>query len=347
MLRPTITPGTHPIEQGQYILPTLEINRLMEKIIQIIKDGGPGMIVYGRPRLGKTRATIFAVSYLPAELETLIPIFVADCKSYKVPSAEKFYRDMLHDFFFRFETKKDEVVLRSPIVNLMHEKGERSNLRRVVLIMDEAQKMTEWQYNCLIDISNQLMRKMIRMTIISIGQEQLVDRRSFFIANQKAHIVGRFMPKEYEFKGIRSVEELEYVLQSYDESEYPTDSGWYFTRFFFPESYDEGKRLKDFGKLLFNLFLEIRQEFGITGKMELPMEYVAFTIENALKTYGANGMGGDWLSMLEWRDAISRSGYIDSELLSEVKNIVPLKPRKLRFFLLMGSSSCHLLMTRT
>jgi len=62
MVRPIIPPGTHPIEQGQYILPTLEINRLMDKIVQIIKDGAPGMIVYGRPRLGKTRATMFAVT---------------------------------------------------------------------------------------------------------------------------------------------------------------------------------------------------------------------------------------------------------------------------------------------
>lgn len=318
MVRPNINPGTHPLEQGQYILPTLEINRLMEKIIQIINDGGPGMIVYGRPRLGKTRATVYAVNYLPAELVTPIPIFVADCKSYKVPSAEKFYRDMLNDFSFRFESKKDEIVLRSQIVNLMHEKGERSNLRRVVLIMDEAQKMTEWQYNCLVDISNQLMRKQIRMTIISIGQEQLVERRSFFVTNQKAHIVGRFMPTEYEFKGIRNVEELEYVLQSYDESEFPPDSGWYFTRFFFPESFDAGKRLKDFAKELFSLFLEIRQEYGLTGKVELPMEYVAFTIENALKTYGANGKSGEWLSMLEWKDAINRSGYVDSEIFMAV-----------------------------
>lgn len=318
MDRPLIIPGTHPLEQGQYILPTLEINRLMEKIIQIIKDGGPGMIVYGRPRLGKTRATVYAVNYLPAELESPIPIFVADCKSYKFPSAEKFYRDMLHDFKFRFETKKDEVVLRNQIVNLMHERGERSNLRRVVLIMDEGQKMTEWQYNCLVDISNQLMRNRIRMTIITIGQEQLIERRSFFIANQKAHIVGRFMPTEYEFKGIRSVEELEYVLQSYDESEFPADSCWYFTRFFFPESYEAGRRLKEFGKQLFNLFLEIRQEFGISGKMELPMEYVAFTIENALKTYGVNGKREEWLSMLAWRDAINRSGYIDSEVFMAV-----------------------------
>ncbi|MGM0883098.1 MAG: ATP-binding protein [Bacillota bacterium] len=315
MFRPLITPGTHPIEQGQYVLPTLEINRLMDKIIQIITDGAPGMIVYGRPRLGKTKATTFAVTYLPEMLETPIPVFIADSKSYKVPSAEKFFRDMLSDFRFGFEGKKDEIVLRNQIVNLMHEKAERSNLRRIVLIMDEAQKLTEWQYDCLIDIYNQLMRRNIRMTTISIGQEQLVTRRSFFLANAKSHIVGRFMPSEYRFRGITKIEEMEFVLQSYDESEFPPNSGWYYSRYYFPEAFDSGKRLTDFSSSLFNLFLDIRQEFGLSGKeVELPMEYVAFTVENALKLNGANGKCSEWLSIEQWREAIQKSGYIESEI---------------------------------
>lgn len=315
MVRPKITPGTHPIEQGLYVLPTLEISRLMDKITQIITDGAPGMIVYGRPRLGKTKATTFAVTYLPEELKTPIPVFVADSKSYKVPSAEKFFRDMLSDFQFGFEGKKDEIVLRNQIVNLMHEKAERTPLRRIVLIMDEAQKLTEWQYDCLIDIYNQLIRRNIRMTTISIGQEQLVDRRSFFLANAKSHIVGRFMPSEYRFRGITKKDEMEFVLQSYDESEFPPNSGWFYTRFYFPDAFDSGKRLVDFSTSLYNLFLDIRQEFGLPGKeVELPMEYIAFTVENALKFYGANGKGTEWLSMGQWREAIQRSGYIESEI---------------------------------
>ncbi|WP_246079368.1 hypothetical protein [Paenibacillus piri] len=97
----------------------------------------------GVVRLGKTRATMFAVNYLPALLDTPIPVFIADSKSYKVPSAEKFFRDMLSDFRFGFDGKKDEIILRNQIVNLMHEKAEDSRLRRVALIMDEAQKLTE------------------------------------------------------------------------------------------------------------------------------------------------------------------------------------------------------------
>ncbi|MFX3634426.1 MAG: AAA family ATPase [Candidatus Pristimantibacillus sp.] len=314
MTRPMIPFGAHPIEQGVYVLPTLEIHRLMDKIVQIITDGGPGMIVYGRPRLGKTKATTFAVNYLPEVLQYQIPVFVADSKSYKVPSAEKFFRDMLLDFNYGFSTKKDEIVLRNQIVSLMHEKAERCSHRRVALLMDEAHKMTEWQYDCLIDIYNQLLRRNVRMTTISIGQEQLVARRTFFLANSKTHIIGRFMPSEYRFRGVTNEEEMEFVLQSYDESEFPSDSGWFYTRYYFPEAYDTGKRIAEFSKSLFNLFIEIRQEYGLSGRVELPMEYLAFTVENALKINGANGKCTEWLSMEQWREAIQRSGYIESEI---------------------------------
>lgn len=315
MIRPMIPSGTHPIEQGIYVLPTLEIHRLMDKIVQIITDGAPGMIVYGRPRLGKTKATTFAVNYLPEVLEYKLPVFVADSKSYKVPSAEKFFRDMLTDFNFGFPTKKDEIVLRNQIVSIMHEKAEQCAHRRVALIMDEAHKMTEWQYDCLIDIYNQLLRRNVRMTTISIGQEQLVERRTFFLANSKAHIIGRFMPSEYRFRGVTNQEEMEFVLQSYDESEFPVNSGWHYTRYYFPEAYDAGKRVADFSKSLFNLFLEIRQEYGLSSKLvELPMEYLAFTVENVLKINGSNGKRTEWLSTDQWREAIQRSGYIESEI---------------------------------
>lgn len=315
IIRPMIPAGTHPIEQGQYILPTLQINRLMDKLVQVITDGAPGLMVYGRPRLGKTKATTFAVNYLPELLNTPIPVFVADSKSYKVPSAEKFYRDMLNDFEFSFEGKKDELTLRNQIVNLLHESAEHAPGRRVVVIMDEGQKLTEWQYDCLIDIYNQLIRRKIRMITITIGQEQLVNRRSFFLANSKSHIVGRFMPSEYKFRGVTNTEEMEYVLQSYDEAEYPLDSGWYYTRFYFPNTFDARGRLAHFASNLFNLFLDVRMEFGLTGsKVEIPMEYVAFTVENALKINGANGRCCEWLTMEQWREAIERSGYIESEI---------------------------------
>lgn len=61
MERPKVQVGTHPIELGHYLIPTKEVLRLMDAMIRIVNNRLPGMIIYGRPRLGKTSAVKFAI----------------------------------------------------------------------------------------------------------------------------------------------------------------------------------------------------------------------------------------------------------------------------------------------
>ncbi|WP_010503833.1 ATP-binding protein [Paenibacillus elgii] len=315
MNRPILPAGTHPIEQGGYILPTMEVKRLMESFMKVVNNRLPGMIVYGRPRIGKTKSVEFALSYLPAQLGTYFPVLKTRCKSYRHPTEEKFFGDMLVDFKFPFPSKQKAPAMRQQIVNLMLEQGERSKLRRVMLIIDEGQWLTEIHYQWLMDIYNDLDSEKISMTIILIGQTELLDRRTFFLEQKKAQIIGRFMTNEHEFYGIRSLEEVEHCLMCYDEvSEYPENSGCSYTRYFFTEAYDNGMRLKHCAKDVFNLFKSMRKEHGLTRKMEIPMEYFTFTVENALKLNGSTGNGGEWLTNNHWREAIQNSGYVESEI---------------------------------
>lgn len=109
-----------------------------------------------------------------------MPILLANCNSYRVPSEEKFYSDLLSDFKFPFTSKRNPPELRRQIVNFMLEKAEKSKLRRLVLIIDEAHRLTEAHYNWLMDIYNALVQKKISMTVISVGQEELLAIRTIF-----------------------------------------------------------------------------------------------------------------------------------------------------------------------
>jgi len=55
---------------------------------------------------------------------------------------------------------------------------------------------------------------------------------------------------------------------------YPEDSDWSFTRYFFPEGLAKGEHLEKESKRLYNLFIEIRKEHGVSTEFELPMEYL-------------------------------------------------------------------------
>ncbi|MGG0815514.1 hypothetical protein ABE142_23045 [Paenibacillus alvei] len=75
MNRPYIPEGIHPIEQGHYVLPTREVLKLMETLMKTVSNRNPGIIVYGRPRIGKSSAIQFVLRYIPSKLGAPIPIF--------------------------------------------------------------------------------------------------------------------------------------------------------------------------------------------------------------------------------------------------------------------------------
>ncbi|KAA8786756.1 ATP-binding protein [Paenibacillus amylolyticus] len=309
--------GTHPIEVGHYLLPTKEVLRLMDNLKKIVLNRLPGMIVYGRPRLGKTTALKFALENLPHFINAPIPIFIANSNSYRFPSEEKFYADLLHDFQFPFIARRKPGELRNQIVNLLKEKAELSRLRRVILIMDEAHHLTESHYHWLMDIYNQLDREKISMSVICVGQEELLTRRTFFLGQCKSQIIGRFMTHEHRFFGITSLDDFKAVLRCYDSPEisaYPENSDWSFTRYFFREGYEKGHRLEKDAALIYQQFQNLRREHGVNSKLEIPMEYFTYTVENALKIYGTHGEKLEWISAQNWLDSIKLTGYIESEI---------------------------------
>ncbi len=65
--RPYVPKGSHPVENGRYLIATNEIDRLFESICQWIDNRAPGAIVYGRPRLGKSKAIDYIMKILPDE----------------------------------------------------------------------------------------------------------------------------------------------------------------------------------------------------------------------------------------------------------------------------------------
>lgn len=163
----------------------------MGSMMRIVNNRLPGMIVYGRPRIGKTWALRFAIEHLPTNFGAPLPILLANCNSYRVPREKKFYSDLLSDFKFPFTSKRNPSELRRQIVNFMLEKAEKSKLRRLVLIIHEAHRLRE-DYNWLMDIYNALVQKKISMTVISVGQEELLARRTFFLEQKRSQIIGRY-----------------------------------------------------------------------------------------------------------------------------------------------------------
>lgn len=104
-------------------------------------------------------------------------------------------------------------------------------------------------------------------------------------------------------------------MNGYDEdSEYPLNSGWSFTRYFCPAVFSfSGWRLAHFTDDLWGAFLEVRDEQGIAGKVEIPMQYFWRTVEYALRHFGTLDETAPHFSIKIWKEVIEGSGYVDTK----------------------------------
>ncbi|TPG75986.1 ATP-binding protein [Brevibacillus laterosporus] len=313
--RPFVSKGTHPVEQRAYIIPSNEVLKMYQSVCKWIKYRSPGGIIYGRPRLGKTRAIEFLIRTLPDEFGADLPIFHIRSLHAKIPNENNFFETILNDVGHSIPFTGKTTIKRNRLSKFLIERGDLSKHKRVVMFIDEAQCLHEIQYGWLMDIYNELDQYRIALTAVLVGQQELLHRRSLFIETRRHQIIGRFMVHEHQFRGVKSKEDLRICLQCFDEmTEFPKESGWSYTRYYFPEAYALGQRLEECTDDIYEVFSSLRQDARIKGSLEIPMQYLITTIEYVLLEFGADGQNLRWLSKSLWEEAIYASGYLLAEL---------------------------------
>lgn len=149
--RPLLNKGEHPIEVGVYNIPTKVISDLYDEVSNWIANRAQGGIIYGRPRLGKTRAIACLSQYLKYEFGDDLPIFTTLSYQHK-PNEGRFYSDLLRDVGHsaysqgKTETKKDRLI------KYLIYKATNCTYRKIILFIDEAHMLYEQDYNWLMDI---------------------------------------------------------------------------------------------------------------------------------------------------------------------------------------------------
>ena len=141
-------------------------------------------------------------------------------------------------------------------MNFLCEKIDKSRQNLVIFFADEAQRLDIIEYEWLRDVHDELDRHGIRMMTFSVGQHQLLHQKHAFRESKQSQIIMRFMVDELQFRGILTKEELATCLKGYDDSFYPENSNWCYTRFFFPKAYADGFRMLSQTQYLWEAFLD-------------------------------------------------------------------------------------------
>lgn len=309
-----VATGRHPIETTRYLLGTQVINNFQDTVCRWIDNRAPGGMIYGKPRYGKTRAIRYLCQALPAIYGNDIPIFSHSCRDYRVASESAFFEDLLRAAGHSLITNGNSTAKRDRLREYLFEKVQFTEQDRLILFIDEAQKLHEQQYKWLIDLHNELDDVGINFIVLLVGQYELMHQYSTFKFGGKTQIMGRFMVHQHEFHGVRDIEDVVICLNGYDEdSEHPAGSGWSFTKYFYPALFTSGWRLAHSSEDLLEAFIQTHEKYGFVGDLNIPMQFFCRTVENVMKKFSTLDEKPPHLSIKVWTEAIKRSGYVEAE----------------------------------
>lgn len=297
---------------NEFNIPTPAILNLRDLVLKWVSYGTPGAIIYGRPRIGKTRAILYIASELRAKYGRELPVYVLNATEH-VPKNKFFYSEMLKVVGHEEFDKGTVSVLKNRLMNAMFASACNTQYRKIVLFIDEAYNFSEKDYKWLMDIYNNLNLKDIRLHVFLVGTEELRARKQALIMAKQHQIVGRFMVEEFHFQGIQSAKELGLCLWNFDNPIKINEESVILTKEFFPDAFADNNRLFNSAGELMEAYLTIMKEIGIPQTSEVPMMYFINTIKYCLEEYGKYGKNIYFPTPKEWQESVKNSGYVAAE----------------------------------
>jgi len=224
---PTI--ADHPLTRRHYRVATAAIEAFVNLVEMCVRLMIPGALIHARPRMGKTHAIDYVMLRLERHHPELLVLRLScehHCTEYEGP----FFSALLAAAGVRDQTLNSNAKRRFA---LMCRLREQLLLRRghvVVLLCDEAQRLSTHALEWLRDVHDQLGSQGARLITFLVGQPQLLERKAAYQLAGDEQIVARFMIEQLHFRGITDAKDAATCLASYDCSHYPEDGGATFTQ---------------------------------------------------------------------------------------------------------------------
>ncbi|MFO1305617.1 MAG: hypothetical protein U1F54_17960 [Burkholderiales bacterium] len=292
--------------------------QLLQEVFEWIQVGLLGAIVYGRPRLGKTSATRWALDGLRELFGGPVLWYEVSCRRERprkgvLAREGAFFQHLLHCVKYKHYKAGTVYDKRDNLAEALCQRAGRSPIRTVVLFFDEAQNLQEEHYHWLLNVSNEVEARGFRVFCLLVGQHALsLHATRLLDADPDLEaIVSRFLTHQWQFRGIEGEEALQQCLTQYDDTVYPQNSGIPFVRNFLPKAHDGGWTLaKDVAQPLWLSFAAQWTGEGMPGEPVVPMHYLTSAtcaLLNDLREKDAS-------SLIVSPEAVSisvrRSGYI-------------------------------------
>lgn len=311
-LRP---PDMHPVEFGQYVVPTPFTDAASKFIGEIVWRRLPGCLVYGTQRFGKSHALVQVVADLRERFgDSLVIVVIMVEFMDERPRMAGHYQDHLEAVDHMLPDQGIGKDKRRRFREFIVEQVAGSAQRRLVLIYDDAQFLWAHQYGWMMSDYNYFYGKGIKPTYALVGQRELLDQKRSFISAGRQQLVGRFMVQEHEFHGVRNIDDLREILKAYDEySEYPEEHGFSYSAYFFTAAFANGWRLASHAQEFMDSYTRLKTSRAIPIANEIGLQYLMPVIEQFLIEFKDSTLLSPHIDSSWLEDAILWTGYIDAE----------------------------------
>lgn len=295
----------HPVELDTYVMPTNALEAFVNVCVGWIKSNLVGALVPGLQRIGKSFAVEYFVANYRTWLGNTVGVVSAEVLFHKGGISEgAFWHDLLKSI--KRPTKKRRPEERRELfVGRLVEAGSRSEKKKVIIFLDEAQLLDDALFKLLIGVHNELWRiYRIKCVWILVGQPELETLVTTFIAEGKRQIVGRFMADTYKFQPLTGITDFKVALECYDLHLHHPLNGPSFTEHFAPMPWAAGYRLASDADLIFERIAQARTDNGLPDGSGMTMQGFTTLMNHILVHLLPSLKAGDRLSPDDIDEAI-------------------------------------------
>lgn len=302
----------HPVVRMNYSLFTPAIQELVDTCGVWIDARVNGGIIFGPSQFGKSSGVNNWLGRLLDErLRGRVALIVwthQDHGSSSSPGA--FHLKLLKAANLGLPTRGNATTALHRLVERLTEFAYRNEGRFVVLVIDEAQGMTEREWLWLVQLHATLEAEGVQLCVISIASYQFNEKPRDLALTGSAHAAARFMLHERQFRGMQSAMEIRYVLGGYDEdSEWPIGTGISYAAGLAPRAYAEGFRIANYSERLWDVLHECLP-VSYPGPDQFPMLSITLAARQVLlRVAGAASQWEDCVNLESWRQAVVNSGH--------------------------------------
>lgn len=307
-----LTPASHPLSRRHYRVATAAIEEFVDLVELCVRVMIPGALVHSRPRMGKTHAIEYLCLHLSRSRPDLLVLRLS-CEHHRSAYEGPFFAALLAATGVRDPQPVSNAQKRFVLLRRLREQLLLRNGHVVVLLCDEAQRLSKHGLEWLRDVHDQLAQQGYRLITFLVGQPQLLEHKAQYQLSGDEQIVARFMIEQLHFRGITNAADAATCLASYDCSRYPEDSGATFTEFFFPVAWATGLRLEHSAATLWNAFVQAHAAAQLNANVEIQMDYFTRAVESLLTQGSQWDSLGLRLETAHWERAVRESGYIAAQ----------------------------------